>query len=118
MGALMNEHEEAGYKQFLENKVADLEAEVADLKQQIENLKRQKGISSASEGLTANDRTGTWVDASTGKHHCTRCLLKDEKRVPLKTEPHGWRCMVCTKYYADPDRPDEPIDYGNSSWMT
>lgn len=115
--------DEAGYVQALEAKVRELEAEIAKLEIKIKNLFQEKGLSSARDGLTQNDRTGTWVDASTGRHHCTRCLLKDDKRIPLNTEPHGWRCMVCNRFYEDPDNPEGPgrvLDMGGGGpqgWM-
>lgn len=107
----MSERDDAAY-------IDHLEAQIAKLEEEIKRLRKEKGLSSAVEGLTFNEKTGTHFEASSGKHHCTKCLLKDDKRIPLKVEPHGWRCLICTKYYADPDRPEGPIDYGNSSWMT
>jgi len=113
--AMADEREEAGWKQFLEAKVAEQEAQIASLKEQLEQLKRQKGISSARDGLTFNSKTGTHVDQA-AKHYCTTCLSRDQ-RWELKVEPHGWRCMICKKYYSDPDRP-EVVDHRPDSWMT
>lgn len=110
-----NEREDASFKEYVRAEMEKKDAEIASLKAQLAELKKQKGISSVSEGLSPNDKTGTWVDA-TGKHHCTKCLLKDERRVPLKTAPHGWSCMVCTKYYSDPDRPEDQMVYGPSGF--
>lgn len=119
----MSEYDDASFTAYVKAEIAkrdavieDRDAEIERLKREIAELKKQKGISGVTDGLTANDRTGTWVDV-TGKHLCAKCLLKDEKRVPLKNEKHGWRCMVCAKYYGDPDRPEGPIEYGDSSWM-
>lgn len=102
-----------------EAQIAERDVQIAKLKDQIEKLKKERGMTTAQDGLTPNDKTGTWLETATGKHHCTRCLLKDDKRVPLKSEPHGWRCMLCAKYYADPDRPEVPLGYGSNptSWM-
>lgn len=88
---------------------------IEHLEGEVARLRKEKGISAARDNLAFNDRTGTYVD-SAKKHHCTKCLAKDQ-RVPLKEERHGWRCMVCTAYYGDPDRPEGPINYPTSSWM-
>lgn len=112
----MSEFDDASFSDYVRAEIAKRDTEIERLKREIAELKKQKGISSVSDGLTFNERTGTHVEAATAKHFCTKCLLKDDKRIPLKNEPHGWRCLLCTKYYSDPDRP-ERIDYGPSSWM-
>lgn len=114
----MSERDDAAHIEFLTSEIEKLRAQVKDRDVEIGRLKKEKGLSSARDGLAPNDKTGTWVETVTGKHHCTRCLLKDDKRVPLKTEPHGWCCMLCAKYYADPDRPERSLDYdpNQTSW--
>lgn len=114
----MSEFDEASYTAELEAKIGKYETKIKELEDEIKRLKKEKGISSAGEGLTFNERTGTHFEAASAKHYCTKCLLKDDKRIPLKYEPHGWGCLICTNYYPDPDRPQGPINYGNSSWMT
>jgi hypothetical protein len=106
----MSQRDDAAY-------IEHLEAKIKELEQEIGRLRKEKGLSSAGEGLTFNEQTGTHVEAATTKHYCTPCLLKDDKRIPLKYEPHGWRCLICTKYYSDPNRPERPLDYGPNSWM-
>ena len=96
----MSERDDASYIQHLEAKVKQLEEEIA-------SLRKEKGLSSAGDGLTFNDETGTHTDAS-GKHFCTKCLAK-EKRHQLKTEPHGWRCVICDEWYEDPDNPEGSV---------
>jgi hypothetical protein len=95
----MSERDDAAY-------IEHLEAQIRTLEEEVKRLQKEKGLSSASGGMTFNETTGTHEDASK-KHFCTKCLLKDDKRIPLKTEPHGWRCLICTKYYADPNRPEQ-----------
>lgn len=116
----MIDPKDASYIQDLEREVAKLRSEIEQKDTEIKRLKREKGISSASEGLSFNDKTGTHTDAN-GKHFCTKCLAK-EKRNQLKVEPHGWRCMVCDEYYEDPDNPEGPLQIvpdmgGPQGWM-
>lgn len=110
-----NERDEASYKQFLEDKVAEQEAEIVGLKAQIAELKKQRGISSAKEGMTFHQRYGIWTDKA-GQHFCPNCM-GNEKRNPLKTEEHGWRCHVCHKWFENPDRPIRVDRGGGGSWM-
>ena len=81
-----------------------LEAEINPLKRTVEELKQKVAQLTASGkiALAFNSSTGTHIDASTGMHYCTRCLPKNS---PLKDEDHGWRCMVCDKFFPDPARP-------------
>lgn len=111
----MSEQDEAGYKQFLEDKVAGQEAEIAGLKAQIAELKKQRGISSAREGLTFNDRTGIWTDKE-GNNFCPTCL-NNEKQNPLKTEERGWRCTAAGHYFENPNAP-RPVVRRGGSWMS
>src|SRR5690242_15575287 len=110
---MANDREEASYKQFLEDKVAKLEAEKKDLQEQIERLKREKGISSAREGLTFDQRHGVWLDASTQTRYCPKCLDED-KRNPLMDDKYHWRCNVCGKAYNNPDRPLPGVQRGGT----
>ncbi|MEK6242932.1 MAG: bZIP transcription factor [Pseudomonadota bacterium] len=109
--------DEAGYVQALEAKVLELEAQIANLEVEIKRLRQEKGLpSGVREGLTFDNRTGTHVDGSK-KHFCTVCLNQD-KRWELRVEPHGFRCMICKKYYPDPDRPERYDGGGDSdSWL-
>lgn len=110
----MSERDDAAYIDHLETKVKELEQEVA-------RLRKEKGLSSAGDGLTFDQKTGTNVDG-TKKHFCTVCLDQDKRR-ELRVEPHGYRCMICKKYYPDPDRPEggaEILDMGGGGpqgWM-
>lgn len=98
----MSEAEDKSYIAHLESEIERLQAENQQFRVEIERLKKEKGLSSAREGLTFNQRTGIYDDD--GSHFCPKCLDK-EKRNPLRTEEHGWRCTVCDSYYADPDAP-------------
>ena len=123
-----SEFEDASFKKYIEEQIAERDAVIAErdaeiecLKHDIAELRKKKGISSAREGLTFNDKTGTHTDPS-GKHFCTKCLDK-EKRNQLKPEPHGWRCVICDWFYEDPDNPEGPgqiLDMGGGGpqgWM-
>ena len=90
---------------------------VEHLEAEIKRLREEKGISGARDGLTFNNRTGTYTD-SAGAHFCTPCLSK-EKREPLKVERSGWRCMVCREYFSNPDSPPPVVRTrgGPKSWM-
>lgn len=122
----MSEFDDASFKEYVKAQIAELDAVIAERDAEIERLKgdiaelrKKKGISSAGDGLTFNEKTGTQIEAATGKHHCTICLLKYDRRTPLKVEAHGWRCLLCPKYYSDPDRPEE-LNYderGPGGWM-
>lgn len=112
----MIDPKDASYIADLEAEIEKLRAQVQERDVEIKRLRKEKGLSSAGEGLTFNEKTGTHFDAS-GKHFCTKCLLQNDRRTPLKVEPHGWRCLLCPKYYSDPDRPEQ-IDHGGGSWMT
>ena len=100
----MSEHDDAAYIQHLESKVAELEKEIA-------RLRKEKGLSSVGDGLTFNQKTGTYVEVSSGLHHCPKCLAKD-KRHPLAAEDdQGWHCSVCDAYYGNPDAPPPEAVY-------
>jgi ribosomal protein L37AE/L43A len=79
------------------------EAEMSRLQAQVEQLKREKGISNARAGLTFNQRTQTYVDAS-GLHHCPSCLAEDVRRLLVEME-FGWHCNACDAFYSNPDKP-------------
>lgn len=74
------------------------------LEAEIKRLQKEKGISGARDNLAFNQKTGTYIEIHSGIHHCPKCL-SGEKRIPLKSEDYGWRCMVCGSYYDNPDRP-------------
>jgi hypothetical protein len=115
----MSEYDDASFDEYVRKQIADRDDEINRLRAENAALRKQIGLPGLGEGLTFKEKTGTHADAS-GQHFCTKCFLKDDKRVPLKNEPHGWRCLICSKYYEDPDRPEgplPPIDYGPSSWM-
>lgn len=86
----MSERDDASYIQHLEAKIKELEEEIG-------RLRKEKGLSSVSQGLTFNPKTGTYVEASSGLHYCPKCLAKD-KRHPLTDDDWGWRCNVCDAY--------------------
>ncbi len=48
-------------------------------------------------------KKGVFLDKTTGKLICPRCLINKTIVVPLKTEPEGWKCAACRKFYPDPD---------------
>jgi hypothetical protein len=104
----MNERDEASYKAFLEDKVAQLEAQVKSLQEQIKQLQREKGISSAREGLTFNGHSGLWADQA-GQLYCPKCLNSD-KRNPLKTEQWGWRCTAAGHFFGNDRRPEVRLE--------
>lgn len=103
--------DDASYIEHLEAKVAELEAQIRKLEDEIKRLRKEKGLSSAREGLTFNQRTGIWSDES--QHYCPKCLDKD-KRNPLTTEKYGWRCGVCGDYTSNPDSPPPVIRRGGT----
>ena len=90
---------------------------IQHMEAEIERLREEKGISGTSDGLSFNTATGTNVD-SAGVHYCTKCLLSNDKRSPLKNEAHGWKCMVCGKFFRDPARPyPTTASGGGGHWM-
>ncbi len=111
----MIDPKDASYIEDLETQIAKLRAEIDNKDVEIKRLKKEKGLSSAREGLTFNDRTGIWTDKE-GKHFCPTCL-NDEKRNPLKTEERGWRCTAAGHYFGNPDAP-RPVVRGGGSWMS
>ena len=95
----------------LEAQIQKLEAEVNPLGRTIERhvekicqLEEKIAHLTATPKVDFNQRTGTYVDTS-GIHYCTKCDCGGN-RSPLKSESYGWRCMVCTKYFPDPSRPE------------
>lgn len=104
--------QQAAYIAELEAKIEGLQAENQNLGVEIERLKKEKGLT--REDLAFNSHTGLWHDKS-GQNYCSECLDK-EKRNPLKNEDRGWRCTVCRRYYADPDRPP-PVIRQRGSWQ-
>jgi hypothetical protein len=116
----MNEREEASYRDHLEQLIVAKDKEIEGLKAQIADLKKQKGISSAQEGLTFDERTGIWTDEK-GKPFCPTCL-NAEKRNPLKVESSGWRCTAAGHYFGKPGGRVPVVVRGRSggggSWMS
>ena len=97
--------DEASYKAFFEQRIAEKDAEIKRLRAEIDRLNVENGISSVRDGLTFNSRTGFWSDKA-DRAYCGTCLNKD-KRNRLKSElPWGWRCSaVPAHYYGNPDAP-------------
>ena len=98
---LTNRHKEAAYVEHLETKIKELES-------QIENLRKEKGISGASENLSFDQTTGTYIENGTGLRYCAKCL-SNEKRSPMRDNGHGWNCPVCSSGAWDPSRPMQPM---------
>lgn len=86
------------------SKRAEQASYVEHLETEIKRLRAELGISSESDGLTFNQQTGTHIDSNTGIHYCTKCL-SENKRSPLKSGDYGWDCVVCGRFYPNPDRP-------------
>lgn len=101
-------------KQDLESQLLHARAELNPLKREFERLKEKLEHTNAPKedvDLLFNATTGTHTDPA-GAHYCTRCFHSDAKRIQLKIENYGWRCMVCKKTYSDPDRPLPTIQFG------
>ena len=59
---------------------------------------------------------GVYRETSSGHYVCPRCLA-DTKRSLLVNEKHGFRCPVCSGYFADQDRPERAMSYvRKSTW--
>ena len=91
------------------------------LETEVQRLRVKSGEPSAGAGLTFHEATGTHT-GSEGQRYCTRCLIKDDKRAPLKSDNYGWTCAACGKFYPDPSRPPPVVmtrrrGGGGQSWM-
>ena len=89
---------------------------IEELESQVKDLRTKLGLPDSSQGLKFDAATGAHIDPASGLHYCTKCFVAD-KRSPMKDDPHGWRCMVCSKFYSDPRRPYPNIAQGPSDWM-
>ena len=115
----MIDPKDASYIEGLETEVAKLRAEIDNKDVEIKRLKKEKGLSSARDGLTFNQRNGIWYEQS-GQGYCPKCL-DQEKRNPLMTDKYSFRCTVCGHAYNNPDAPPPQVirtrGGGPQGWM-
>ncbi len=100
---------------------SSLKSEILSLKSHIENL-TQENLALTKENLKHKtlpdgyivDTEFGYITTSQGAKICQKCWHVRNEEVLLTDLKYGWKCRVCTEYYANPNwRSDLPREANN-----
>lgn len=103
----------------LKEKMSELKTKNADLEKKNIELEHKTSASAHKKELLANyqfnSRSGISIQITSKKPYCTVCLNEKLQENELKVRSDGWQCVICHKFYADPDyrspQPSKPFYY-------